>query len=234
MCPRPRAHAYPAATIGTAFDYLARFSLDALGDPRELAAWRGATEIATPELRDALFRETGPRACFAFALFEETWRAGARAWERSPLRTYDPADGVEGLLALAPRACVDDLTALGRAFDERASALLPRPIVGNPSFAGSADVYGADADLLAGSCLVDLKTVASPALQPEWIWQLAGYVLLDYDDAHGIESVALYLARHARLIRFDVRALLARLSGDPAATVPALRADLRTLLDKVK
>jgi hypothetical protein len=40
------------------------------------------------------------------------------------------------------------------------------------------------------------------------LYQLLGYVLLDYEDAHAIDSVAVYLSRQALVIRWPLDELL--------------------------
>jgi hypothetical protein len=71
------------------------------------------------------------------------------------------------------------------------------PAILNPTFAGSAKVGGADADLVLGDTLVEIKT--STDVQKRFrdiLYQLLGYVLLDYPDEHSIRSVSVYFARH--------------------------------------
>ena len=53
---------------------------------------------------------------------------------------------------------VADLCALSWAFHDRFADLLGRRAAFNPSFAGSRDVGGADADLILDGCLIDIKT----------------------------------------------------------------------------
>src|SRR4051794_34317316 len=77
------------------------------------------------------------------------------------------------------------------------AATVPEEVVVAPTFAGTAEVAGADADLVAGGLLLDVKATANPARLPtsETVWQTAGYVLLDYDDEYRIDRVGWYLAR---------------------------------------
>jgi hypothetical protein len=57
-------------------------------------------------------------------------------------------------------------------------------------FTGSADIGGADADFILGGLLLDCKSTVTP-YKPGTaeIYQLAGYLLLDYDDQYGIRRV---------------------------------------------
>jgi hypothetical protein len=67
-------------------------------------------------------------------------------------------------------------------------------IVCGPVFTGSADIGGADADCIIDELLLDCKaTVTATRLGNAEINQLAGYLLLDYDDQYGINRVGLYL-----------------------------------------
>ena len=61
---------------------------------------------------------------------------------------------------------------------------LPRPLITcGPAFAGSTDIGGADADFIVGGLLLDCKATTTPTrLGSTEIGQLAGYLLLDYDD----------------------------------------------------
>jgi hypothetical protein len=62
-----------------------------------------------------------------------------------------------------------------------------------------------------------------------WPWQILGYVLLDYDDAFGIDQVALYLARQGLLISWPIEEYIAKLADRPSSLTDA-RAALRELL----
>jgi hypothetical protein len=51
---------------------------------------------------------------------------------------------------------------------------------------------GADADLILGGLLLDRKSTIQPRrLGRDEIYQLAAYLLLDYDDEYGIDRVGL-------------------------------------------
>ncbi|MDG4793610.1 hypothetical protein [Micromonospora sp. WMMD1082] len=138
--------------------------------------------------------------CFALAWFDRVYRDGSIP-VGSPLTsaTIIPT-GLEGLLEAVPDYAIMDLQVQIR-LAERALGTL-RDAVDEadchaaPTFAGSGDVNGADADLIIGGRLIDIKAVSQPGrLGDHIIWQLAGYVLLDYDDRYGIEVVGFYMAR---------------------------------------
>src|SRR5205823_1400347 len=110
----------------------------------------------------------------------------------------------EDLLGIAPPACIRDLHVLTEASREPLAALPREPTFVGPSFAGSGNVGGGDGDLIAGSCLVDFKTLKDGRLDKRMMQQLAAYALLDYDDDYGLREVALYLARQGRLLRLPL------------------------------
>jgi len=93
-------------------------------------------------------------------------------------------------------------------------------------FAGSTDIGGADADYILAGLLLDCKATRAPRrLGREEIYQLAGYLLLDYDDQYGIDRVGLYLSRQGGLITWEVAEFLRRLGS--TTSLPRLRAKLR-------
>lgn len=76
----------------------------------------------------------------------------------------------------------------------------------NPTFGRwSALVGGADADLIIGGRLIDLKLLASAAVERDMVRQLVAYLILaecarrDGEPLPQISSLEIYLARHARL-----------------------------------
>lgn len=103
--------------------------------------------------------------------------------------------------------------ALSWAFYDRHSELLSKPAVLNPTFDGSRDVGGADADLIVDGCLIDIKTTINPRLSAKWLYQLLGYTLLDYSDRYLIREVAIYFARQQQLIKWPLDALVSNLAG---------------------
>jgi len=95
-------------------------------------------------------------------------------------------------------------------------------------FAGSGEIGGADADLIAAGCLIDVKTTVVPKFsKTRLLYQLLGYVLLDYEDAYRIRSVAIYLSRQALLVRWPLQPLVAMLVGGKAPSLSELRGSFR-------
>jgi hypothetical protein len=167
--------------------------------------------------------------CFVLALFEEVYRS--TRWEGGPLGVPSPKGSIEELLAIPGPAVIDDVCQLSSLFYDQFHGLLARPHILNPTFKGSGDVGGADADLIVDGCLIDIKTSISPTIESEWLRQIVGYALLDYDDERQITSLGIYMARQGRLFTWPLAYLLVQLTGDPTATVESLRQELRVFRD---
>jgi hypothetical protein len=99
----------------------------------------------------------------------------------------------------------------------------------NPTFEGSADVGGADADLIVGRCLWDVKTTVLPAIERQTLYQLLGYLLLDYSDKHRIREVGFYFSRQGAFKKWPIGELLHSLSEGRYSEVslPTLRKHFR-------
>jgi hypothetical protein len=248
----PREAADPG-TIGTAADWMMRFLVHptpSLGLAGQGAALCGMLP-ALKELAFMLgFRDegtgqfTGPahgtgtepdllcRACWALSLLTEVYRRGPDIAVTGPLGRL-PRKSARSLLEAAPDAGLDQLAALRGVME---SALLPALgtrrglwAIG-PTFAGSQIMHG-DADLVAGGMLTELKTTSKkPSLGITDLWQILGYVLMDYIDEFAITDAALFSARYGYLAQWDLGTLLPQLAGRPVA-VQALRAEFRQLLE---
>lgn len=169
------------------------------------------------------------RYCIVLALFEEIFRAGLHP--RSPLIFPSPKTTVNELLATAESHWVDDLCTLSWAFYDEHSDLSSQRTTLNPTFDGSRDMGGADADLIVDGCLIDIKTTINPKLSANWLYQLLGYVLLDYNDRYEIEKVSIYFARQQKLAEWSLESLLRNLSVNEAPPLNELRRQFR---DEVK
>jgi len=165
--------------------------------------------------------------CLVLALFEQCARAAPRP-EFPAVMAMTAAlaqNSTHPILELPKEHWLADLRQLSWRFIETQHDLAHRPAQLNPTFAGSLDVGGADADLIVEDLLVDLKSSRNP-LTKEDLYEALAYLLLDYDDAFGIERVGLYAARRGRLVSWKVSNLLRALSRD----VPQPLADLRERL----
>jgi hypothetical protein len=167
--------------------------------------------------------------CIVLAYLEELARAGQWAAKRSPLFIQAPKT-VSTLLALAQSHWRDDLCTLSWMAHDRLGEFFSHPAVLNPVFEGSHDVGGADADLIVDDCLIDLKATIDPKPSADALYQLLGYVLLDYQDEHQIRSVGVYLARQGVLLRWRLDDLLIALTGiHPVPAIGELRAEFQDL-----
>ena len=162
------------------------------------------------------------RVCWALAQFEAAYRTGVVPDQLRDL----PSMSVDDLLGMAPEYAVRDLTTLAGMAGER---LLPAIASAGTALTAPVFVDGwADADILAGRCLIDVKATIHPtAARPDWFYQLLGYAWLDADDRYGIESVALYLARQGAYVEWSITRL-ARLLG-AELPVAALAAEFRDI-----
>lgn len=246
---------YPYADVGHAIDYRLRYYF-AVTPSEELVAWRGArignvvedllerTDTATEFFAslDAELARMNPvrkrldrtdeerlaRYCYALGLYEVIYRTGeAHAGLRAAHDTKD-------LLTLAPPEAVEDLMHLSYAFYDGYSGLLELPTTLNPTFDGSGDVGGADADFVVDGCLLDIKATIKPRLDKLWLYQLLGYVLLDYSDAYGISEVGIYYARQATEVRWDLRELIELLGGPDTPDLAVLREQFREVASSVR
>jgi hypothetical protein len=105
----------------------------------------------------------------------------------------------------------------------------------NPTFNGSRDVGGADADLIKDGCLIDIKTTIDPAsLNRAWVYQLLGYVLLDYSDRYGLNAIGIYLTRQGCLIRWSLAEWLPILTGQRDVSLVGLRVEFQRVLQNLR
>jgi hypothetical protein len=92
----------------------------------------------------------------------------------------------------------------------------------------------AEGDLVLGGTLVDVKVTKQPLpLRGAWLDQLLGYLLLDHGDWYGLEQMAVFLGRQARLVAWPLSELLPTLTGDPLVTLAELRGEFHQLLERV-
>lgn len=169
--------------------------------------------------------------CYVLALFEELYRAGPSI--RSPLLEHLPSTPAD-LLIIPSELALEDLCRLSWTFYDSCEELLTKPAVLNPTFAGSKAIGGADADLIVDSCLIDIKATVNPLKRGDvrsWIYQVIGYVLLDYDAGHKVDRVAIYLARQGALLEWDLATLLAKLAVGSVPPIAELREEMRAAVD---
>ncbi|MFJ6623108.1 UvrD-helicase domain-containing protein [Kitasatospora sp. NPDC091335] len=175
-----------------------------------------------------LHEEAVSRMCFVAAHFEDVFRSG-QVRRFSPLATASGTTTLGQLCAAVPEYVVEDLARQMELADgpfREFRALAPESRICGPDFAGSADIGGADADFILGGLLLDCKATTRPQrLGQDEVYQLAGYLLLDYDDRYRIDRLGLYLSRQGHLVAWDVNEFLTRLGA--TAPLAGLRDRLR-------
>ncbi|MEA2515709.1 MAG: hypothetical protein QOJ59_5198 [Thermomicrobiales bacterium] len=178
---------------------------------------------------DRASEELLARYCLVLSYFETVFRSGRIPPE---IASIDPSRATpETLLSIPKQVAVDDLCALSWAFYDRHADVLTKPVILNPTFEGSDDIGGADADLVIDGCLWEIKTYKQPQAKQiyETAYQLLGYALLDYDDSCGIREIGIYFSRQATLVRWPLVDFMAKMAG---SDVPPLN-ELRTAFAKV-
>ena len=169
------------------------------------------------------------RYCVVLSYFEQVFRSSA--YLQGPLMQPTVKQSIAELLALPQDAWLNDMSEMVSLFFDRYQPLLSRPHILNPTFAGSLDIGGADADLVVDGCLIDIKTTISPQIKADFLYQLAGYLLLDYDDALHINAVAIYLARQGILFAWPVADFLQKLTEEDVSLIK-LRREFQVLLQR--
>lgn len=253
----------PYSTIGTALDYRLRYYFE-VTPKEELVAWLGClistgrtTLVAdnppiNTELADEFFaslqdvldtlqpkhrmlnrpdEERLAKYCFVLALFEQVFRAGLGI--RSPLFEQKFTNFQE-LLKLATMTSVNDMCELSFLFYEQFKGAFQSSVVLNPAFAGSRDVGGADADFILDGNLVDIKATVNPKIDSIWIYQLLGYVLLDYNDEYGITSIGLYMARQGLSFEWSLQDVLNILGNDSTLSLTEIRGQFEEVAKNLK
>lgn len=221
-----------AARVGTALDYGIRMitwpaqfmeTLDhtaaAMGlnlalTPDHFEVWLSWEEF-TQSLRNRLAcgatLEDIVRWTYLLAELEERYRSGARAQlSESVQAVIQGRTNWETAAEAIPQAMEVDLMQLLTAYQEGwLSRWRDLPVFLNPTFDGSRDVGGADADWIVDTVLWDLKTTKNPERNLDRdIRQLLGYVFLDYSDRYHLSHVAIYYPRFQQMLQWPVNDLL--------------------------
>ncbi|QXC60990.1 hypothetical protein KSP35_22190 [Aquihabitans sp. G128] len=194
---------------------------------------------------DVLARLAGPVPQHPYDAARLAWFAGlldrAQRSQRWDEPWYEPiltAGTADELLLQVPNHWAADIVAVERAaarslaslrLDELGEPIEPLAASVGTSFAGSDAVGGAEADLVVGGTVVDLKLTATTKTRLRDLHQVLALALLDGDDAHGLTHVGLAPVRFGVLVRWDLAELLAQLAGRPV-DLAETRADLRTHL----
>ena len=251
---------YPWPTIGTTIDYRLRYYFD-ITPTEELVAHKSASLIDAfgplddnlaqmPESSelfismDAFLLEIDPRGrrltgveedklnrfCYVLALYEQIFRAGPEI--NSPLYN-NKFKRAQDFLSIPDPNCITDLRNLSWQFYDNFEHLLSLQHVLNPTFEGSIGIGGADADLIIDGVLIDIKTSTKLEIDRGWLWQLMGYVLLDYSDCYNICSIGLYMARQDLLFQWSMRETLAFLFNGKPKRLEQLRGEFREIVQSL-
>lgn len=62
------------------------------------------------------------------------------------------------------------------------------------------------------------------------MWQLIGYLLLDWDDSHEITGVGVYSSRNGVFVTWSLHEFLSHASNHEPMSVASLRAEFRELV----
>ncbi|TDT31358.1 hypothetical protein [Naumannella halotolerans] len=235
----PAGSANPG-TLGAGVDFALRYLVEPDDFPVIAAiAFSTAARMVIREVglvaTDAALSGDRPllaRACWALALCTEVYRAGPRP-DSALTRLGMSGFSVDALLSLAP---ADGVRQSVEMLELASAALLPKvdhdQVVLGPEFEGS-QFCAADADLICGDLLLDIKTRLGDVdrrtgdrrdkLPASDLHQLIGYALFDRSDHFGIRRVGIYSARYARLSTWDLEDLLTRLAGHPVDLTEARR-----------
>ncbi|NEA80422.1 hypothetical protein G3I30_15225 [Actinospica acidiphila] len=153
------------------------------------------------------------RLCFVASHFEEVKRAGLRPG--NPLLQLGATAVLDDLLDQVPPYVPDDIAGqveLAEA-DHALGWVTRQPVdkrICAPVFSGSNDVDGADADFIAEGHLIDCKATTRPDRfgSRREVHQLAGYLLLDYEDEYALNKVGFYLSRQGQLVTWSTQEFL--------------------------
>ncbi len=154
-----------------------------------------------------------------------TWRTEESWYE--PLLSAHTLDDALG--AVDPTWAEDVIHTTAAALEALTPLAGNTPVVRAPTFAGSVAVGGADADLILGRTLLEVKTVRSASLAKRDLQQVVTYSLLDWDDQFGLDEVAMLAARHGVLVRWPLEELVAAASRGKF-TLADVRAQLQSSL----
>jgi hypothetical protein len=200
-------------------------------------------QLASPATEAVLLR-----ACYVLSCWEDIYRSGTLVDTLLALHERGSYH-MEELRAIAPEPAIAELLRLLTL--TRTSGVLQqwRDAAGRPGPGQPLGVAGpvivdnwADGDLLIGRpgaadghTLVDVKTVVRvdhPERTQRWLWQILCYAWLDVTGRWGIESVALYFARHGLQLTWPLAELAEELAG-PGVSIDALRAEFRQVAGRV-
>lgn len=228
----PRSKRYQI--VGTAFDYMLRFELQRRVPTAVARAWvaeqapalvlRMPTRMKLGDLRESDDFEPGEVVDVVGSIVSRAKKFVAAYVRKRELKRSLLAQLAEHAIGLArldilcranwlapdlESVGAEDVEDLLRMFDATRfeSLILGHPVLLNPVL-GDPATCGADADLIAGEYLIDLKTSTKAATSSRDLDQLLGYFLLARhrrladSSFPEIRKVGIYYARHGHLREF--------------------------------
>lgn len=234
------------STVGTAFDVLIRLLIDIAQDPTEFPRTRWWTEthdtasaalvaIVKQGLAAGGDDDDIYRACWGIALLTETYRS-SYSLIHSPVSPimFEQGGSIPLILELAPIDGIRQLRELRELAAERLLQQLSGPFHLAPDFYCSGYLK-ADADLIAGGTLLDLKVALGTwnkaktgrfdTITPQYVYQVLAYLLFDTNNEYEITDIGFYSARYGNLHTWPVQDALDQLAGEHT-NIEVARADM--------
>lgn len=174
----------------------------------------GGYPTSEPILGDDPDRAT--RLAITLGLLDQAYRAYPVPPPELLMRMATSCTSLEAALALIDTEWVADVQAvsnLALPALEGVGKSGNAEVAMGPRMSGWELVGGADGDLLIDHTIVDVKAVSNWRLQLPALLRAFCYALLDVDDEHHITQAAVLLARHGRLVTWDVADVLDRAAG---------------------
>ncbi|WP_248761299.1 hypothetical protein [Pseudarthrobacter sp. SSS035] len=222
-----------ASNVGTAVDLIVRLVLEPDETPMSaliLYPFNDTYHHVVNELASLVGhsddRELAARSAWALALCVSAYRAGAAWAPLVPDLVHSGDFTVDTMLEQADNAAVAELVALRELSEERLIPSLTGPFSLGPTFdlskLGPTQRIAAEADLIVGGLLIDIKTTLAPknkaglrpdALKADSVYQLLGYALLDYSNQYNIDRIGIFSARYGTLTEWPLDRVTSLMSG---------------------
>lgn len=222
--------------VGNAFCYLFRWTVAPLRT-NEIVSYHGAKNLHLSLLHKEIVNHgysqphTRPVLAVILALFEEVYRRkdvhpilAAMAEGDKDIKHLLPAVSQDVSL----RASMEDVATLGETIPSvwGTDLTVRRAFKASPTFSGSRDVGGADANWLLNGTLWDSRcTRLAAPFTLENLQQQIGYALLDYGDDLNIEQLGWYYVRQRCRLVYPINALVRDIKDLRSKFRAAMRVD---------
>ena len=238
-----------AATIGKALDFRLRLHLGwipadsedlesgIVAMSRKSAASSSQSRTHQHELRGLLASELPAgedglgRASVVLAWLDDLYRGNpwAEGLRRVAHRMRHGAKPTwEMCTAVVPADVANEVDALMQVAKREFASDPTNDAICGTRFDGSQAVGGADADVILGGTLYEVKTVKAPRDRlSRSVEQLLGYVLLDWNDRFRIERAGFYFSRQGKRMSWRLAPLIEEVTGHSRVTLEGLREDFR-------